>query len=71
MREYEKSVKELNQSNLQNPYNLYRLALAYEKIGDIENAKSFLKKTVKFNSFLNLNYAFCRNKAKNKLIDLQ
>ena len=71
MKEYQKSINELSQSNLQNSYNLYRLAIAYEKIGDIENAKLFLNKTVKFNSFLDLNYAFCRNKAKNRLIDLQ
>ncbi len=71
MKEYEKAIKELKQSNLQNPYNLYRLAVAYQKLGDIENAESFFKETVNFNSFLNLNYAFCRNKAKNKLIDMQ
>jgi tetratricopeptide (TPR) repeat protein len=71
MEEYKKSITELNQSNLQNPYNLFRIALAYEKMGDVENAKLFLKKTVNFNSFLNFNYSFCRHMAKNKLIDLQ
>ena len=71
MKEYEKAIEEFNKADLHNPYILYMIASAYEKLNDIENAKIYLKKTAKFNSLLDLDYAFCRIKAKNKLIDLQ
>jgi tetratricopeptide (TPR) repeat protein len=70
-KEYNKAIEEFNQANLHNPYILFMIAQAYEELNDIENAKIYLKKIIKFNSLLELDYAFCRNKAKDKLIDLQ
>ena len=71
MKEYDKAIENLLQADLHNPYNLYLLAQAYKKNNDIENAKLYLKKVVNFNSLLDLNYAFCRLKAKYELADLQ
>ncbi|MFQ5771463.1 MAG: tetratricopeptide repeat protein [bacterium] len=61
---YEKAISELQQANQQNPYNIYRMALAYEGKGDKEKAKDLYKKAADFNALNNLNYAFIRNKAK-------
>ncbi len=70
-KKFESAIDELQQSNLQNPYNLYRLALAYYGNGNNEKAIEYLEKTVKYNALNNFNYAFCRNKAKKMLIDLR
>ena len=60
---YDTALGEFRQANQQNPYNLYRMALAYQGIGDIENAKNFFEQAANYNALNNLNYAFCRTKA--------
>ena len=60
-KEYAIAVKELNQASQQNPYNLYRLALAYKGLGDKVNAELYLKKTINFNSLNDIFYAFVRS----------
>ncbi len=62
-RDYSKAIEELEQSNLQDPYNLYRLSKAYAGKGDRENSLEYLMKTAKFNSLNDLSYAFIRAKA--------
>jgi tetratricopeptide (TPR) repeat protein len=62
-KEYDKALEELQQANQQNPYNSYRMALAYKGIGDKEKAKELCMKAAKFNALNSLNYAFIRNKA--------
>jgi tetratricopeptide (TPR) repeat protein len=57
------AVKELLQANQQNPYNLYRLALAYQLSGDKVKAKEFYTAAAHFNGLPGLNYAFIRTKA--------
>ena len=57
------AVSELLQANQLDPYNLYRISLAYEAQGDKAHAKEFCKKTAEFYSLPVLNYAFIRNKA--------
>ena len=59
-KDYDTAVAELIQSSQQNPYNLYRLALAYEGKGDKDNADLFMKKAADFNGLNNINYAFVR-----------
>jgi len=66
-KEYDKALQELQQGNQQNPYNLYRIALAYKDKGDHENAKEFCMKASKFNALNSLNYAFIRNRAEQLL----
>jgi tetratricopeptide (TPR) repeat protein len=62
-KDYEKAVGELQQSNQQNPYDLYRLCQAYQGKGDLNQAKEFCKKAADFNSLPQVNYAFIRTKA--------
>lgn len=66
-KDYDKATEELQQANQQNPYNLYRMALAYKYKGDNETAKKLCTKAAKFNALNNLNYALIRNKAENLL----
>ena len=56
-------VSELLQSNLQDPYDLYRIGLAYSAKGDKKHAKEYFAKSASFNSLPFLNYAFVRAKA--------
>jgi tetratricopeptide (TPR) repeat protein len=62
----DKAVAELEQSNLQDPRNLYRLSLAYAGKGNSAKAQEFMAKAAKFNSLPQLNYAFVRAKAQKK-----
>jgi len=71
MKDYNKAIEELKESDLLNPYNMFLLAKAYLESNDVESAKSYFEKIVKFNSLLELDYALCRNNAKKQLIDLQ
>jgi tetratricopeptide (TPR) repeat protein len=66
-KEYDKALEGLQQANRQNPYNFYRMALAYRGKGEKSEAKEQLKAVVKFNGLNNLNYAFIRQKAKQML----
>jgi tetratricopeptide (TPR) repeat protein len=65
----DKAIAELEQANLQDPRNLYRLGLAYEAKGDTAKAQEFLAKAARFNSLPQLNYAFVRAKAQRKAGD--
>jgi tetratricopeptide (TPR) repeat protein len=62
-KDYDKAVTELLQSNQQNPYDLYRLCLAYQGKGDKDKAKDFCTKAANFNSLPQANLAFIRTKA--------
>jgi tetratricopeptide (TPR) repeat protein len=63
LKNYDQAIAELQQTNLQNPQNLYRLAQAYQGKGDAQKSKEFSAKAAAFNSLPQLNYAFIRNKA--------
>ena len=62
-KDYENAIAELEQSNLQDPRNLYRLGQAYDGKGDHAKADEFYTKAANFNSLPALNYAFIRAKA--------
>ncbi|MGB2696889.1 MAG: tetratricopeptide repeat protein, partial [Candidatus Zixiibacteriota bacterium] len=66
---YDKALEELQQANQQNPYNLYRMALAYEGKGDKQKAKELCMTAANFNALNSLNYAFMRKKAQ-QMVDL-
>jgi len=66
-KKYDQALEKLQQASQQNPYNFYRMALAYEGKGDAGKAKEFCSKAAKFNAFNSLNYAFIRNKAQQLL----
>ena len=61
--DYDKAVAELNQANQQNPYNLFRLAIAYKGKADAAKFKTYCKKAAKFNALNSLNQGFIRSKA--------
>jgi len=58
------ALTELEQSNLQDPYNLYRLGLAYQDKGDRETARDHFRRAADFNALNNMNYAFIRHRAR-------
>jgi len=62
-KDYDKTIAELQQANLQDPRNVYRLSLAYQAKGDSAKAHEMCKKAAEFNSLPQLNYAFIRTKA--------
>ena len=62
-KDYEKAIAELEQANLQDPRNLYRLGNACDGKGDHTKAQKFYGNAAKFNSLPALNYAFIRTKA--------
>jgi len=65
---YDKALEELQQANQQNPYNFYRMALAYKGKEAKEKAKELCMKAAKFNALNSLDYAFIKNKA-HQLLD--
>jgi tetratricopeptide (TPR) repeat protein len=62
-KDYEAALSHLAQSNRQDPFNLYRLGLAYEGKGDQAKAKEMFRQAVEFNQLPTLNSAFVRAKA--------
>jgi tetratricopeptide (TPR) repeat protein len=64
---YDSAIAELNQSNLQNPGDLFLLGEAYQGKGDAAKAKEFFTKAAKFNSLPLLPYALVRNKAEKSI----
>jgi tetratricopeptide (TPR) repeat protein len=61
---YAGAVAHLEQANQQDPYNLYRLGLAYEGRGDRAKAKEMLQRAADFNQLPTLNSAFARAKTR-------
>jgi tetratricopeptide (TPR) repeat protein len=62
-KDYDSAITELQQANQQNPYDLYRLCLAYQGKGDKAKAATYCKQAAEFNSLPLLNLAFIRKKA--------
>ncbi len=70
-KQYDAALGELRRANLQDPYNLYRMALAYQAKGDRTQAQKYCEKAADFNTQNNLSYAFVRNKARELLKQLK
>ena len=60
---YDKALSELQQANLQNPYDLFRICLAHQGKGDAAKTKESCNKVANFNPLPNMNQAFVRTKA--------
>jgi len=65
-RDYDIAIEQLSKANLQNPYNFYRLAIAYDGKGDKVKAKELYNKAAYYNILNALNYACIRIKAVEK-----
>jgi tetratricopeptide (TPR) repeat protein len=63
------AIAELQQANLQDPRNLYRLSQAYAGKGDTAKSQEFLTKAAQFNSLPALPYAFIRAKVQKLAAD--
>ena len=48
-KDYDKAISELQQANLQDPRNIYRMSMAYQGKGDSDKAGEFCKKAAAFN----------------------
>lgn len=55
------------QHSLQNPCNVYRLALAYQGNGNRDEARKSCLAAARFNALLPMNYAYIRQKAEKML----
>jgi tetratricopeptide (TPR) repeat protein len=66
-KQFETAVAELEQCNLQNPYNIYRLAHAYEGKGDAPKAKELFTKARNFNALNSMGQAFMRRADSNMM----
>ncbi len=60
---YDGALKHLGQANKQDPYNLYRIGLAYEGKGDAVKAREMFRNAADFNQLPTLNSAFARWKS--------
>jgi tetratricopeptide (TPR) repeat protein len=61
--EFDLAIKELMQSNLLNPFNLFFIGKAYEGKGDRSNARTYYDKAANFNALNNSPQACIRAKA--------
>jgi tetratricopeptide (TPR) repeat protein len=66
-KDYDKAIAELDQANLQDPRNLYRLSQAYQAKGDAAKSQEYAKKVADFNPLPQLNYAFVRSKVQKEM----
>lgn len=66
-KKYEEAIENFKKANQQNPYHLYRMAICFKEMGDIENAKVYCEKAANYNALNSLNYSFCRTSAKEML----
>jgi tetratricopeptide (TPR) repeat protein len=66
-KEYDKAIDEFQKADLQNPYNLYRLALAYSGKGDPAKVKEYCARAAHFYPLPDVGYAFIRQKAEKML----
>ncbi|HUI63390.1 MAG TPA: tetratricopeptide repeat protein, partial [Bacteroidota bacterium] len=62
-KEHDKAIEELKQANQQDPYNLYRLGLAYAGKGDAAKAKEYFTRAIHLYPLPALNYAFVHMRA--------
>jgi tetratricopeptide (TPR) repeat protein len=69
-KKWDKAIEELQQSSLQNPYNWFRMALAYKGKGDTEKDRELFERAADWNALNSMNYAFMRHRAQQMLESL-
>ncbi len=67
---WDKAITQLNASNLQNPYNVYLLALAQQGKGNGEKAKEYFERAYNNNALNNIQQSFARMYAHKSLAAL-
>jgi tetratricopeptide (TPR) repeat protein len=68
--DYDESLARLEQASQLNPYNHFLMAKVYEAKGDVEMARKCCLTAAGFNALNDLNYAFIRNRASQRLAAL-
>jgi tetratricopeptide (TPR) repeat protein len=63
-KDYKKALKEFGEASQQNPYTLYRMALAYKGAGDAAKAKEFAERAANYNALNNMAQGYVRAKAR-------
>jgi tetratricopeptide (TPR) repeat protein len=63
-KDYKKALKEFEQASQQNPYTLYRIALAYRGAGNAGKAKEFAERAANYNGLNNMALSYVRDKAR-------
>jgi len=66
---YEDAIYEYKQANQENPIILYLIGNAYEELGDYKKAQKIYASVAHFNSLNDLNYAYIRKTALEKLAE--
>ena len=66
-KDYDQAIDSFHRANLQNPYNLYRLAEAYQAAGQESAAEDYYDQAARHNTLNSMQYAFVRHKAAEKL----
>jgi len=64
---FEDAIYEYKQSDTENPVIVYLIGRAYEELGDYKKAQKIYSKVAHFNALSDLNYAFIRKTALEKL----
>jgi tetratricopeptide (TPR) repeat protein len=62
-KDYKKAQDEFMKANQQNPYTLYKIAMAYAGEENIEEAKRYAEMSANFNALTSMNQAFVQKKA--------
>jgi len=62
-KDYAKALAELRLANQQDPYNFFRMAQAYQGLGQTAEAREMYEKAAYYNVVSNINYSFVRHEA--------
>ncbi len=65
--DYKTAIHELEQANQQDMYNIYRMAVASEKLGHHDRARELCTQVTENNQLSNINYVIVRHKAEHML----
>lgn len=65
---YKKAIEEIEQGNKTDAYNIFRIAQAYEGLGEMEKAREMYRYVSEYRSSLNYNYSLVRHQAEKKLM---
>lgn len=69
--DYDKAISAFKETNLEDPYNRYRLAQAFIGKGDTEMAIEELEHVINYNALMSLGYTIVRNRAEKQLSRLK
>ncbi len=69
--DYAAAIEWLEKANKQNAHNLFRIAQAYEGMGELEKALEYYDQAANFNGFMDIEYALIRTDAEKKAAEMK